>query len=322
MAWLEQTSTGQFHVAFRYGGLKYKKSLRTRDQRAANARVHRIAENLRLLESGRLVLPANADIGAFLLSDGKLNAVTPESPRRSLRTLGQLATAFLASIPEGALETTTINGMKIHLQHLKRVLGASFAIAEAGLEDLQRYIEERSKARGIRGKTLSAATIKKEITTLRTLWNWAKAAGHVTGSLPLKRLRYPKGTEKPPFQTLAEIERRLTRGVVSDREANDLWAALFLTTGEIDELLKHVATTATHDFIYPMFAFAAHTGTRRSEMMRSEIDDIDFAGGAIIVRIEVVYFSLNILLTLQVIEEGPHFFNSGLDTLSFLSFQE
>ena len=34
MAWLEKTSSGIYHVAFRYRGLKYKKSFRTRDYRA------------------------------------------------------------------------------------------------------------------------------------------------------------------------------------------------------------------------------------------------------------------------------------------------
>ncbi len=37
-------------------------------------------------------------------------------------------------------------------------------------------------------------------------------------------------------------------------------------------------------FIYPMFVFAAHTGARRSEMVRSEIDDIDFAGATVLIR--------------------------------------
>ena len=74
MAWLEQTSTGRYHVGFWYGGLKFKKALRTCDARAADARLHRVDENIRLLESGRLELPSDADVATFLLSDGKLNA--------------------------------------------------------------------------------------------------------------------------------------------------------------------------------------------------------------------------------------------------------
>ncbi|MCA9234301.1 MAG: site-specific integrase [Planctomycetales bacterium] len=241
-------------------------------------------ENLRLVESGRLTPPDDADIGAFLLSDGKLNAATPTTPRRKLRTLGQLSTAFVASIPPGALETSTIQGMQTHLRHLRRVLGASFALPEAGLEDVQGYVDQRSQDKGVRGRSLSSATIKKELTTLRTLWNWAQDAGHLTGRLPLKGLRYPKRTEKPPFQTLGEIERRQARGVLTEDEVNDIWSALFLTAAEVSELLAHVRQTAQREFLYPMFVFAAHTGARRSEILRSEWDDVDFALGNVTIR--------------------------------------
>ncbi|HMR01431.1 MAG TPA: Type 1 glutamine amidotransferase-like domain-containing protein, partial [Candidatus Gracilibacteria bacterium] len=43
----------------------------------------------------------------------------------------------------------------------------------------------------------------------------------------------------------------------------------------IEELLAHVRKLGGHPFIYPMCAFAAHTGARRSEMMRSRLQDID-----------------------------------------------
>ncbi|MEM9352886.1 MAG: site-specific integrase [Planctomycetota bacterium] len=284
MPWLEKTPQGRYHVGFRFGGLKYKKALRTRDERTANARVQRLDENLRLLEGGLLTMPANADVAAFLLSDGKLDGTKPNKPKRKLRTLGKLSTAFLASIPEGALEESTINGMRTHLKHLRRVLGASFSLPEASLEDLQSYVESRGKDNGIRGKRLSPSTIKKELTTLRTLWNWAKEAGHLSGQFPSRGLRYPKTHEKPPFQTLAQIEQRIARGHLSEREQDELWGALFLTTHELFELLRHVKATSSNDFLYPMFVLAAHTGARRSEILRSRLDDIDFASGVITIR--------------------------------------
>jgi integrase len=152
------------------------------------------------------------------------------------------------------------------------------------LEDLQRYVDRRTKDKGIRSKNLSSATIKKEITTLRTIWNWARDAGHLVRSLPLKGLRYPKLKERPPFQTLAEIERRIAQSVLSTEQENELWSALFLTTDEIQELLGHVQATGRHSFLYPMFVFAAHTGARRSEILRSQLDDINFAAGVVTIR--------------------------------------
>ncbi len=273
-----------YHIGFRYGGLKFKKSLRTRDARTATARMHRVDENIRLVDSGRLAVPEEADLGAFLLSDGQLNGTKLARIKRKIRTLRQFSDAFLATIPDGALEPNTIRGMQTHLKHLRRVFGASFALPDIDLEDLQRYVERRSKDKGVRGKTLSAATIKKEITTLRTIWNWAKNAGHVARSLPLKGLRYPRENEKLPFQTLAEIERRIARSTLTEHEENELWSALFLTTTETEELLEHVGATARHLFLYPMFVFAAHTGARRSEILRSQLDDIDFAAGTVTIH--------------------------------------
>lgn len=284
MAWLEQSPTGAYHIAFRYAGQKFKKSLRTRDIDAANARLHRVEENIALVESGRLVVPVDVDLGIFLLSDGQLN--TSKSPRatRRIRTLAEFCEAFLASIPSGSLEESTVNCIKIHIRHLYRIFGKTFPLVEIQLEDLQRYVDRRAKDKGIRGKPLSTVTIKKEVTTLRTVWIWGMDAGYVQRSLSLKGLRYPKVNEKAAFQTLTEIERRIARKPVSAQAEHALWDALFLTTDEIDALLEHVQATARHQFVHPMFVFAAHTGARRSEMLRSQLDDIDFDGGNVTIR--------------------------------------
>ena len=116
------------------------------------------------------------------------------------------------------------------------------------------------------------------------MWNWAKHAGYVARPLPLKGLRYPKINEKPPFQTLAEIERRIAQNNLSEEQETELWSSLFLTTDEIRELLDHIRATARHPFVYPMFVFAAHTGARRSEILRSQWDDIDFTVGNVTIR--------------------------------------
>jgi integrase len=37
-------------------------------------------------------------------------------------------------------------------------------------------------------------------------------------------------------------------------------------------------------WVYPMFCFAAHTGARRSEMLRALVSDVDFAGGTVVIH--------------------------------------
>lgn len=63
-----------------------------------------------------------------------------------------------------------------------------------------------------------------------------------------------------------------------------MWECLFLDTAEIDQLLEHVKQNARHDFIFPAFTFAAHAGARRSEIIRSQISDIDFELETITIR--------------------------------------
>ena len=174
--------------------------------------------------------------------------------------------------------------METLLKHLRRVVGNNFVFTELRLTDLQNYVDSRSEDPGIHGKNLCPATIKKEITTLRTLWNWDRNSEYLVRSLPVKGLRYPKMTDKPPFQTLEQIERRLSQVTLDEDEENELWSALFLTTREVQELLEHVRLTAQHSFVYPMFVFAAHTRARRSEILRSQINDVDFGSGSITVH--------------------------------------
>ncbi len=56
-----------------------------------------------------------------------------------------------------------------------------------------------------------------------------------------------------------------------------LWECLFLTLTEIDELLAFLATRRAPPWFRQMILFAAHTGARRSEMIRAKAEDVDLA---------------------------------------------
>ena len=122
-------------------------------------------------------------------------------------TLADLRDRYIET-HEASLEHHTMRGIRRHFRHLCRLLGEGFPIRKLSLADLQGYVDKRAKARGRRGP-LTPATIKKEIVTLRTAWNWGVRMQIVSGRYPYDGLRYPKSDEKPPFQTRAEIERQL-----------------------------------------------------------------------------------------------------------------
>ncbi|BBO33412.1 hypothetical protein [Lacipirellula parvula] len=122
----------------------------------------------------------------------------------------------------GSVEPLTISGMEIYAAHLRRLLGVKFQIQSLELVDLQSYVSARAKDPGIRGRRVSPATIKKDIVTLRTVWNWAVQSALLCKPFPGRGLRFPKLEEKAPFQTIAEIERRVQRGGLTKAQNADL----------------------------------------------------------------------------------------------------
>lgn len=71
---------------------------------------------------------------------------------------------------------------------------------------------------------------------------------------------------------------------MSDAERDEALQSVYLTSTEIAELLEHVKVTYRHEFVFPMFAFAAYTGARRSEIIASRIDDVDFKQSKIVIH--------------------------------------
>jgi integrase len=97
----------------------------------------------------------------------------------------------------------------------------------------------------------------------------------IEGEFPDRGLKFPKTREKPRFHTWDEITDKIKAGGLTDEDQQDLWDCLFLSNDEITELLGYVKSNARHTLIYPMFVMAAHTGARRSEMLRSQLIDIE-----------------------------------------------
>ena len=271
MAWLEQRS-GQFHLGIRIGARKVKRSLQTDDPQEAHDIAGRVERRMRLIKQGDLVPPDGADLFTFLVSDGKL--VQPVNVSVGV-TLKELCTRYVNEMPAGTMEANTLYTIKIHLAHLRKILGDKFNVECLRFADLQRYVDERSKNAGRRGKTISAVTIRKELASFSGVWSWGIRMGLIEGIFPNKGLRFPKTQEKPPFQTWAEIEREIELGGLSEQEQAELWDGLYLTSAEIEQVLDFTKEHSPHPAVYPMFAIAAHTGARRSEILRSEVPDFD-----------------------------------------------
>lgn len=280
MASLENQK-GWWRIILRYGGQKHQKALDTQDQQEAETMRLRVEENLKLLRRGRLEYRPGDDLITLLLTDGKLNA---EPAVEKQVNLGDFFKRYQDERPPGK-EKNTVYTENIHIEHLLRLLGARTAVVDVPGK-LQHYINQRSQETGRRKENVSQVTIKKELRTLTGIWNrWGAREKLVPVPLSLNDLEYPKGKEKPRFQTWDEVLRK-TKGDAT----SELWECVFLSVQQVEELLAHVRVAkykwkdSHFPWVYPMFAFCAYLGARRSEILRSRVEDIDFERNEVTIR--------------------------------------
>ena len=169
----------------------------------------------------------------FLGQTGKER--TREAVRTEIKsvTIKRAWIVFQETLPNDALEQSTLSGMQTHVSHLSRPIG-NVTLNQINKPTLQRYIDDRSKEAGRYGRTVSVQTIKKELRTFSTIWNWMIEEKLVSHSFPSKKLRYPRSHEKSPFQTWKQIESRVARGGLTEFQIKELWDSLFLDVIQVE----------------------------------------------------------------------------------------
>ncbi len=186
----------------------------------------------------------------------------PEPP-----TLGEVFSIYADTLTPGSKESNTMTTERVHARHFRRVIGEKVVFDSLGVDSLQKYVDKRHR------EGVGRETIHKELSTLRIVWTWAFKRRHVTAPLIWKiaDLTLPKADERPPFQTWEQITRRIERNGLTEEDQAELWECLWLDQQQTCECLAWVRENGSYSFIYPMFAFAAYTGARRSELaVRSE----------------------------------------------------
>lgn len=311
MAWLE-TRNGSWRVVFRYK--HERRAFTIGEVSAADAAVLKASaeELLRLLKRNLVSVPVGCSIEDFLFYQGKPPQHATDAGKKAELTLGELQAAYFKS-QERKLEQTTLDGIRLHFDHLTRLLGDKRLVPTLSRGDLQGYVDKRAREwidpevyRKRRQERLaakpkrtytrkeppppepperpkrhpSAATIRKEIVSLRTAWNWARRHLGVTEEFPGTGLDFAKVEEALPFMTWDEAERRIAAG----DDPEKVWDCVYLRPAESAELLDWVKSRPVSPWVYPILCFAAHTGARRSEIVRVLPSDVDFEGSVVTIR--------------------------------------
>jgi integrase len=278
-----QRKGDSWYCQFLYRGKRHTFTIGKVSEAEADAKSAQVAYLLLRLKQRLIELPPGVDVVQFVQFDGKPPAREATAPDPPHLTIAAFRDRYLET-HRGSLESNTLDTAGLHFRHLARILGAGFPIRDLKLADLQGYADRRSREKTVEGRQISPATIRKEIVTLRTAWNWGVAMELVSGRYPNKGVRYAKVDEKPPFQTREQIERKLAAGGLKPEQIEELWHALYLQVHEIAALLVGVRQEAAYPWIYPLACTAAHTGARRSELARMQVSDVDFGEGVVTVH--------------------------------------
>jgi integrase len=269
-----------YHAAFDWAGVSYTHSLRTKDEQEADVRIGPIRDTLYRLQQGTLSLPAGADAKVFILSGGNHASKPSHAPSLSV---GAMASLYLDAAEK--IEPNTKRTKAIHLNHVKRLLGADKPLDTIRLADAQAYAKARRKQKH-HGRQIQGYTVRKELRTFHQVWVWAASQGHTPHgpTWGVDAVELPKDRGRESFRDFDQISRIIARGHQSQQEQEMLWECLYLTKEELPELLAYVKDNAKAPFVHPMVTFVAYTGCRRSEMCRSLIDDWDLVRKTVTIR--------------------------------------
>lgn len=220
------------------------------------------AEHLLMrLDQGMIEIPPGVAITDFIRHDGK-PPITPAAKKARQTTLHELRESYVTTHAAGAIEKSTLDTVRVHLDRLEETYGKHFVLCGLTVSRLQDHINRRQKS-------VAPVTIKKELDTFRTVWNWGQRMGVLADPFPGKGAVYAKTAEKLPFMTWREIDRRVKAGGDPDL----LWDCLYLDTNQIADFLAFAEDP--DGWLYPMLASAAYTGARRSELVRARVEDVD-----------------------------------------------
>ena len=150
MAWLQSDPSGNYHICFRFGGRKFKRSLKTKSEKQARRNKARLEDTIQLVQTGRIEMQPHVDVPTLLLSDGKLSKQHVVNTAK----LSDVSTAYFKSLPDDSLAGTTVEMMRIHERHLHRLLGKNTMLSQLSFEQLQQYVSKRAREKGRRGRTI------------------------------------------------------------------------------------------------------------------------------------------------------------------------
>ena len=271
---------GVYHIRFRFGGKEFKKSLKIRAAEEAQAALHLVEITLHRIKTGQLPIPDGIDPGDFIVSGGTFTEPVYNAAAKASTspTTNQLIEQYQESQRHRCAESYLYSQI-MHLRHLAKFLGtiADAPCDQIDFQALDRYLQHRLAIR-------HPNTVERERISLMQFYKWVVTQGHLALSPAAKLPPIKGGIDQPPFRTIAEVERIIHRGGLTDEQRLNLWDCLYLSPSEIGSLLLAVRQNARDELSFLLHAIPAYTGMRRGEVLRLRWLDVDLDEGFITAR--------------------------------------
>jgi len=275
------TKDGIFVVRFRYQGRAFKRSLKTRNESAAQAALHIVELTLHRLLTGQLTVGEGVDVGDFIVSGGTWTPPpAPPPPPPIFPNTKDLIERFL-EVRKGECAPTYLDAQRYHFDNFKVWLGAA---AEGPCDQVTRatlvkFLQHRKKSS-------DGETVNRYRVTLTMFYNWLAREEDVPPfPCPAEDLPKFKGSRDPDkFRTIAEVEATIQRGGLDEEQVLDQWEAVYLNPTEIAELLALVRQRATDPMSFLVHVIPAYSGMRRGELLRLRWSDVDLDRGFLVAR--------------------------------------
>ena len=193
----------RFVARFSYLGKEYKKSLKTRDRKDAEAALHDVESRIHALRRGMRTVPPGIDPGNYIVWGDA--AEESQANDRVVPGFDELVETYL-EVHQHVKAESTIDGERIHLRNIRKHLGAAGTrpVDQIRHCDLENALLQRHRV-------VSGATVNKERRTLLTLFGWALRQDYLDASPAASLPVFEADSDGPPFRTVEEIEEILSR---------------------------------------------------------------------------------------------------------------
>lgn len=273
MAFLRKRASGNYSLSWKWKGKSYIKGLGTKDLAEAERIQQDAVDQLARIRSGESALASKllADghsIVDVLFGSEEIGHLIASPADDNPLTISQLKEAFIDNLNATGRTPGHVEGTRVHLDHLIRVLG-DVRVMSLQDSDMLAFKKSRENEKSTSNRKISQGTIRSDFKSLRSAVNWAMSRKPpLLSECPFAIPKITATTVKP-FLPTEEIDRLIDSSSKGEKDAlHNRW---LLDLKEINSFVKMVGKKMP-EMLLPIKLICS-TGMRRIQLVRLKPGD-------------------------------------------------